>query len=221
MSVRGGIHRAAQLPGLRRVAPAVKDLAVNRGLLSYKPMAWQNDDVEAHYESGAFDYFDDLDETSRYGIILGYLTYFGGRPRILDVGCGTGLLRRRLGGLSFESYLGIDPAEASIRIAAELADERTSFIAGDILTTEVGTHDIAVLNEVLYMAPDPLVILDRLGEVLEPGALLFTSMMRHPGDRRLWAEIDARFQPVDAVVVRHESNPVARRGWRMAAHRRH
>lgn len=220
MSARDRLHRLGRLPGLRRVAPAVKDLAVTGGLMSYKPMAWQNDDVEVHYESGAFDYFGGLDETPRYGIMLGYLTYFGGCPQILDVGCGTGLLRRRLGGVDFESYVGIDPAEASISAARELTDDRTHFVVGDILTTEVGRHDVAILNEILYMAPDPLAILDRLLDVLEPSALLLTSMMRHPGDKQLWAEIDARFLPIDAVTVRNESNQVARRGWRMTAHRR-
>lgn len=220
MTARDVVHRAAGLPLLRRAAPTVKDLAVNAGLMSYRPPAWDHDDIDAHYVSGAFDYFAGRDEMPRYGILLGYLTYFGGRPRIIDVGCGAGLLRRRIGGGEFESYLGIDPAASSIEAAAGLADERTAFVVGDVLTTDVGTHDVAFLNEVLYMVPDPSAVLDRLVEVIEPGGLLLTSMMRHPGDRRLWAEIDARFEPLDAVRVRHETNAVATRGWRMAAHRR-
>lgn len=66
------------------------------------------------------------------------------------------------------------------------------------------------------MAPDPVAILDRVRDVLEPGPVLLTSMIRHSGDRRLWAEIDARFEPVDAVLIRHESNQIARRAM---AHR--
>lgn len=220
MTAREVLRQAARLPGLGRVAPVVKDFAVNAGVLSYRPPAWEEADIEAHYASGAFDYFADLEEMPRYGILLGYLTFFCQRPRIIDVGCGAGLLRRRIGTVDFEAYLGIDPAPSSIEAAAPLADERTSFVVGDLLRTDVGTYEVAVLNEVLYMAPDPPAVLDRLFQVIEPGGLLLTSMMRHPGDRQLWKEIDARFEPVDAVRVRHETNTVARGGWRMAAHRR-
>jgi 2-polyprenyl-3-methyl-5-hydroxy-6-metoxy-1,4-benzoquinol methylase len=139
---------------------------------------------------------------------------------ILDVGCGTGLLRARLERVPFTRYVGIDPVEDVIERAGPPADERAQFVVGDLLTAELGAFDLVVSNELLYGVRDPFALIDRLEELVRPGGHLVTSMMRHDGDRQLWRRLDESFDPVDAVEVRNRANRRAFKGWRVALHRR-
>jgi SAM-dependent methyltransferase len=175
------------------------------------------------YRDGGWDYLGDLVERPRYSVILGYLDVLGGWPSILDVGCGAGLMRERIGDRPFSSYVGIDIAEDAIRAADALADDSTSFVHGDLVDTEVaepGAFDIAICEEVLYCASDPGALLRRVHELVRPGGHLLTSSMRHWGDLALQRMIEERFDLVDSVDVRNRGSRARRRGWRITCHRR-
>ena len=195
-------------------------LGVRLGVLPYQPTTWSEDSWNERYSTGVLDYFGDLNELPRYSILVGYVSYFGGEPDILDVGCGQGLLRHRLEGVPFNRYVGIDPTASAIELASRMADERTEFLVGDPLVTDLGRFDRIVCNEVLYMVPDPGALLDRISGLLRPDGLVLTSIWRHDGDQRLWAMVDERFEMVDTVEAHNPANPVGPRGWRLACHRR-
>jgi SAM-dependent methyltransferase len=138
-------------------------------------------------------------------------------PAILDVGCGTGLLRERLGDSAFSSYVGVDISETAVARASAAGHPRSRFVVGDAATLDLGRFDVVVLNEVLYYAPDAGVLLRRVAGALEPNGLLVTSMWRHPGDRALWRVVDGVLPRVDRVEVRNRGNRVNPRGWWIAA----
>jgi SAM-dependent methyltransferase len=73
------------------------------------------------YATGSLAHMGELNDLARYSLIIGYVELLGGRPEILDVGCGPGLLRARLERVPFARYVGIDPVEDVIRRAARLA----------------------------------------------------------------------------------------------------
>jgi 2-polyprenyl-3-methyl-5-hydroxy-6-metoxy-1,4-benzoquinol methylase len=187
--------------------------------MDYRPLAWTEDQWHENYADHHADSHGALDEAARYGVLLAYLGFHGGTPTVLDVGCGAGVLRRRLGTVPFSSYLGVDPTAAAIDQARELEDERTSFRVADPMVDDVGRHDVVVCNEVLYFAPDPEQLVDRLGSLAHPGGLLLTSIWRHPGDTVLWGWIDDRYELLDRVAVRNPRNRFAPRGWQVACHR--
>lgn len=206
----------------RRALARARDAGLRRGLIPYRTQPWSAEEWRAGYSSGHLDYFAGIDELPRYSLLLGYLTFLGGEPEILDVGCGQGLLRARLGGLSFARYVGVDPAPAAIEQATRLADDRTEILLGDVTdpALALGTFDVVVCNEVLSVAIDPVAVLDRVRRLLRPGGHLLTCTWRHPGDQRLLRLLDERFTLVDAVDAKNPGNPIALDGWRVTCHRR-
>lgn len=88
------------------------------GVLPYQPERWTTDQWTDAYGAGTLNYYGRLDELARYSVIVGYVSWFaevtGRRPSILDVGCGTGLLRRRLADELISDYLGVDLSPAAV-----------------------------------------------------------------------------------------------------------
>lgn len=201
-----------------RLRDAANDAAVRTGLRPYRPHVWSDQQWRQGYEQGGLDYFADVAELGRYSVLAGYLRHVGGAPAVLDIGCGTGLLRQRLDPATFGSYLGIDMAPAAIERAARLADGTTAFRVADPHTEDLGRFDVVILNEVVYMVADPARLLDRVAGFLRPGGALLTSIWRHPGDHLVWRAIDARFDARDMVELRDRGNALAPRGWRIAWH---
>jgi 2-polyprenyl-3-methyl-5-hydroxy-6-metoxy-1,4-benzoquinol methylase len=205
---------------LQAAARRAGGLAQSLGVLRYRPEQWSAVDWARAYGTGQLDYFGRIDELSRYSIIVGYLRFFGGAPSVLDVGCGTGLLRARLGDDDFSTYLGIDTSSAAIERAGHLVDDRSTYRCCDVADLERRQFDVVVLNEVLYFASSPDALLENASRLLSPEGLLLTSVWRHPGDAALWRLLDDRFELLDRVEVRNRASRLARRGWRVACHRR-
>lgn len=191
-------------------------------VLPYQPECRTTEQWTAAYQAGVLSYYGRLDELARYSVIVGYLDWFAGlaaarRPTVLDVGCGTGLLRERLEGVDFAEYVGVDLSVAAVAEARSRAHPRSHFFVGDVATLDLGRFDVVVLNEVLYYVPDAAAFLARIRALLAPGGVLLVSMWRHPGDRSLWRKVDQAFPIVDRVEVRNRGNPINARGWLIGA----
>ena len=211
----------------RRVARRALDRAAaagrRLGLLAYRPEQRSVQEWTSAYEAGRLDYYGQLDELGRYSVIVGYVGWLAAArpagPVVLDVGCGTGLLRERLDDVSFSEYVGVDLSGAAVTAARARGHDRSRFVVGDVGVLDGGRFDVVVLNEVLYYSPDPRAFLERLSSLLAPDGLLLVSMWRHPGDRALWRAVDGAFRLVDRVEVRNRGNRVNPRGWRVACYR--
>jgi 2-polyprenyl-3-methyl-5-hydroxy-6-metoxy-1,4-benzoquinol methylase len=210
----------------RQGVRAAASLGRRVGVLPHQPERWSVDRWTDAYGSGQLEYYGTLDELARYSLLVGYAGFFfppgpeRTPPRILDVGCGTGLLRARLDGAAVGDYVGVDLSPEAIRTAERRQLPRSRFVAGDVGTLELGRFDVVVLNEMLYYIEDLSAFFDRLGQLLEPSGLLLVSMWRHPGDRSLWAAVDERFPLVDRVEARNRANELNPRGWLVSCHRR-
>jgi 2-polyprenyl-6-hydroxyphenyl methylase / 3-demethylubiquinone-9 3-methyltransferase len=97
--------------------------------------------------------------------------------RILDVGCGAGLLTEplaRLGGAA----TGVDAAPENIAAAREHAAGQglaIEYRAGDIAALEIGSFDLITAMEVIEHVTDPSAFVDALTARLAPGGLLILS----------------------------------------------
>jgi 2-polyprenyl-3-methyl-5-hydroxy-6-metoxy-1,4-benzoquinol methylase len=194
-------------------------LGVGSGLRPYRPVRFSAQRWQQAYTSGEFDYMSELFELPRYSVLIGYLRTHPGRPSVLDIGCGTGLLRELLADHDFDSYHGIDVSADAISSASRLAEPRTSFTVGDAMTIDLPPADVVVLNEMIYYTPSPRALLKRVASIVRPGGVVLTSIWRHAGDRALWRLLDEELALVAACRTQAENNPYNRRGWRVSCHR--
>lgn len=208
----------------RRAAAVLRGAAVRVGLARYQPETRPVTTWDAAYADGQLEYYGGIEELGRYSIIGGYVGWFaataGSRVSVLDVGCGTGLLRERLGNAGVDRYVGVDVSEQAIDAARRRGggDERTKWVVGDVTDTRLAVEpaDVVIVNEVLYYAPDPVAFLRRIGSLVRPGGIVLLSIWRHRGDAALWRVVERELEVVDLVEVRNPANAVNPRGWFVA-----
>ena len=99
----------------------------------------------------------------------------GGDERVLDVGCGTGVLLERLGsahpGLALH---GVDPTEAMLDRARERCAERVDLKRGEAeaLPFGDGEFDVVLSVSALHYFSDPRRAISEMARVLRPGGTL-------------------------------------------------
>ena len=92
--------------------------------------------------------------------------------RILDIGCGPGMLARRLVDAG-ATVTGIDPGAAALAKArASVPEARFEAATGEALPFPDGSFDGAVMLNALHHVPDPAAALLEAARVLAPGGLL-------------------------------------------------
>jgi len=97
--------------------------------------------------------------------------------RVLDVGCGTGLLAEHIAGLTGPSgsVLGIDPLPARIAIAVSRARDGLAFRVGDAYALgdlQSGSFDVVLLNAVFHWLPEKKAPLREFARLLRRGGRL-------------------------------------------------
>lgn len=133
---------------------------------------------DAEYQSGAWDCLERESELPRYALLASYIGRRSGPYRLLDVGCGEGLILRHLNGAHLESYTGVDLAQAALeRIKPRRSQDR--YICSTVEEFVPDTQwDVILLNEVLYYTMDPVAQIKKLLPALRKGGDLVISMYR-------------------------------------------
>lgn len=140
-------------------------------------------------------------ELARYSVLVGYALELKPGGRLLDVGCGEGLLRDRLHPRAFSDYVGIDFEEAIVR-ARHRTDERTRFVTADMNFFEPdGAFDTIVFNESLYLFRDAAQGIERYERFLAPQGVFLISMHDGAKTEEIWGILGERYQLIDAVTI--------------------
>ena len=119
-------------------------------------------------------------------------------PKILDVGCGGGILSEALAKTGAQ-VTGIDLSEPSIDAARQHAQHQGLEIdyrvtsAEDIAQSQPGSFDVVTCMEMLEHVPDPEKIIAACAQVLKPGGFAFFSSINRTPKAFLFAIIGGEY----------------------------
>ena len=147
-------------------------------------------DSEKRYASGRWAYMKEVAESHRYSLIIGCCEYYqSGDRKVLDVGCGEGILQRRM---AYAEYLGVDMNAEAISLAMSREDEHTRFVLAPAETYQPASqYDVIVFNESLYYIPNPIAVFEHYRACLAPDGIVVVCMFQTNLARRIWKKLSS------------------------------
>lgn len=180
--------------------------ALRRGLslvLPYRRMRGGREKMDSDYTHGKWDYLRGIEELGRFSILVGYCHFLKPGGRILEIGCGEGILPERLDPARYARYVGIDVSAEAIQRAR--SDGKTAFVCAEAATWEPGeAFDLIVFNECLEYFDDPLALVRRYEPGLAPGGAFLVSMfagIETARTQRIWKWLESVYAVEDATRV--------------------
>ncbi|MBK7320421.1 bifunctional 2-polyprenyl-6-hydroxyphenol methylase/3-demethylubiquinol 3-O-methyltransferase UbiG [Candidatus Villigracilis affinis] len=119
-------------------------------------------------------------------------------PKILDVGCGGGILSEALAKAGAQ-VTGLDLSEASLQVARQHAQQQGLNIeyryerVEDLAQKEAGTYDVVVCMEMLEHVPEPSKVIAACSQALKPGGLAFFSTINRTPKGFLFAIVGGEY----------------------------
>lgn len=137
---------------------------------------------DKEYADGRWDYLREADEAGRYGLIASLLRHYVPEGRILDVGCGEGILLDYLHPRQAGNYTGIEFSGAAREklLSRFPSVEVAGVTAEDFAPVSEERFAAIVFNEVLYYLNQPIYQLERYARFLSPGGAIVVSMFQPP-----------------------------------------
>ena len=153
--------------------------------------------LDQEYATGAWDHFFSPDELPRHEVLVALIRTAHPKPRLLDLGCGSGRLASLLDPAAFAGYLGVDISAEGLRRARALARPAPldKFEQHDFETWVPGhgQFNLITFNECLGYAPDPLRTARRFAALLPPDGTLLVSHFRSTNHAEFWPRLARGF----------------------------
>lgn len=159
---------------------------------------------DREYAGGRWDLLLTEDERPRYETLARLITAAAARPRVLDLGCGSGRLAQVLAPARPVRWLGVDLSSEGLRRARALGLDFAEFAEGDFEVWRPPADeqfDAVVFNECLGYARDPRATVKTFAPFVRPGGVLLVSYYRSGNWRAIWRRITAAHPVVQATVV--------------------
>ena len=119
-------------------------------------------------------------------------------PKILDVGCGGGILSEALAKAGAQ-VTGLDLSDASLQVARQHSQQQGLHIeyryerVEDLAQKEAGTYDVVVCMEMLEHVPEPSKVIAACAQALKPGGLAFFSTINRTPKGFLFAIVGGEY----------------------------
>jgi 2-polyprenyl-3-methyl-5-hydroxy-6-metoxy-1,4-benzoquinol methylase len=163
---------------------------------------------EQQHQSGVWSYLGEIGELSHYSVIVGYAAYLRPGARVLDVGCGHGVLHDRWLPQGYRRYVGVDISESAVSRLRERGLEDASFVADDAERFEAEDHfDVVVFNESITYFKDPVGGFARYVQALAPeGVVIVSYRQQSERAQAILRALERTWPVVDATEVRQGDN---------------
>ena len=177
--------------------------------LPYHKMRGGQTKMDADYAHGKWDYLRGIEELGRFSILVGYCQYLKPRGRILEIGCGEGILQGRLDPDRYSRFVGVDISAKAIQRTRP--DEKTTFVRADAVDWQpVEVFDLIIFNECLEYFDDPLALVRHYESSLAPDGAFLVSMFQGvetARTARIWKWLESVYAVEDITRVTN------RAGW--------
>ncbi len=192
--------------GIRRLVNKLGENRLTGRLLPYTQLEIPAQQWEEQYADGHWQRLEKIHELPRYGAVAAYCREAAPGPRLLDIGCGEGLLLRHLPADHQPHYLGLDISINAIE-RAQTQFPRARFQTADVNHFEPDEpFDTVVFNECIYYFNNPVAVVGRYMEMLTPDGLVIVSCYDSPRTRKVWKRLDRHFELVDATHIRNRGS---------------
>ncbi len=159
---------------------------------------------DEYYKSGKWDYFDNTHSKELIDIIEKNLN----KGRILDMGCGPGIVASLLKNDSFTFYRGVDASREAITIAQKKRQNiKTEFTIGDIQTYECTDKFNVILFEesLYYVAISRFQVVRRYTNYLEGNGVIIATTSDPKRYRNMLEMIRENFTVIDDRPFKNSS----------------
>jgi SAM-dependent methyltransferase len=174
----------------------------------YQEDKFSKEELDNEYKKGIWNYLAGITELSRFSVVVGYCHFLKDYPSILEIGCGEGVLCRRLCPSKYERFIGIDIAPEAIKRAKELENSKNRFICSDAWNFKTDEKfDIIVFNECLNYISDTIGLIKKYAKCLNDDGVFIASI--HSDYKRstyIGNAIKANFQITSETTVKNELN---------------
>lgn len=137
---------------------------------------------DKQYKKGKWSYLKNDNEAFRYKKIIEFLELYSKKqPKILDLGCGEGVLTEYLKDFNYDYFLGVDYSKVSVLEAKEKKLKKADFLVADLHYYEPSDEfDVVVLNEAFYYINDKLkeTVIKRILNCLKENGIIITSIYK-------------------------------------------
>jgi len=169
-------------------------------LIGYRPQRATAETFDREW-TGNWASLGDLNNLGGLTSVFGYCQYFS-PDTILDVGCGDGLLAKKLKVLPYRSYVGIDVSSVALAKAQALRDARTQFIACDAQSFDTDVRfDAIIFSQCLYYMPDPVETIRRYGRLLSAGGRMIVALHHCARSHAVWSLLRDHVDVEDSMTV--------------------
>jgi trans-aconitate methyltransferase len=142
------------MSSIKKIADRALDLAWRAPRGMGKPVSAA--DWDQAFKQGEWDHLEGMAEAPHYSIVRGYAVKVKSPASVLDVGCGTGVLRTHFADADVSNWVGIDASQEGVKTANAKGYGASRFEVADFDQYQlIESHDLVIFNESLYYAADP------------------------------------------------------------------
>jgi SAM-dependent methyltransferase len=165
------------------------------------------------YSSGHWDFLDSIHEMTNYAVTAGYIRFLSNslsrKPRILDLGCGSGNLVEFLSGTRYEKFLGLDISPVALEQANLRNFENSTFQLAKFEDWETDEKfDFIVSTGAIHYAESPVKVLLKFKSFLSDQGVFVISLWRYGHNSKIWRNIENHFEVMDSTVVTNHNSQI-------------